>query len=103
MKVCKFLKFYATLILREINFDFHKISKAFIFGIINHQNCRFDFTEKLHPWTLVIYQGHIYLLIEVKLAASTEPPGNLLSTSFRQQVTWVLLFNFRSHGFLNSQ
>ena len=27
-------------------------------------------TAKIHPWTLVVYQGLIYLLKEVKLAAS---------------------------------
>ena len=57
----------------------------------------------IHPWTLVIYQGLIYLLVEVKLAASTEPPGHFLSTNFRQQVSWVLLFNFCFHGLLDSQ
>ena len=68
-------------------------------------NCVFNFLSIyfVHPWRLVIYQGLIYLVIEVKLAASTEPPGHFLSTNFRQQVSWVLLFNFCSHGLLDSQ
>ena len=35
--------------------------------------------------------------------ASTEPPGHFLSTKFCQQVSWILLFNFCSNGFLDSQ
>ena len=58
---------------------------------------------KVQPWTLVVYQGLIYLLKEVKLAASQQAPGHFLSTNFWQQVTWVLFFNFCSHGLLRSQ
>ena len=38
--------------------------------------------HSVQPWTLVIYQGLIYLLKEVKLAASQQAPGHFLSTDF---------------------
>ena len=59
--------------------------------------------SNLHPWTLVVYQGLIYLLKEVKLAASLQAPGDFLITNFWHLVTWVLFFNFCFHGLLRSQ
>ena len=104
--IAKAINFKEIIISKDSNLKLKVQNLCKKMNISNNVKDQIKFLSKsmqIHPWTLVIYQGLIYLLIEVKLVASTELPGHFLSTNFRQQVTWVLLFNFCSHGLLDSQ